>query len=199
MKLDDIAHTGRPWRLHALAHDFDLIDVWALPTPGGPGDLARLASIIAASDESLLSHPVVRTLFSVRMKLGTWLGWDTGLDAALHGWSLRDRLPRDLRDGPRGPEIMTLVPFPSVYLTNTEWVAECSSKLVHMVQHVGWIPDGSGGHRAQLATLVRPKSRLGRLYVRGISPIRRHVVSPVQVRTIARDWEERSQVWEMTR
>ena len=35
--LPDTAHTSRPWRIHELTRDFRLEDVWALPTPGGPG------------------------------------------------------------------------------------------------------------------------------------------------------------------
>lgn len=191
MRLDDTAHTSHPWRIHEMVDDFDLADVWALPTPGGPDDLARLARVIASTDESFLSNPLVRVLFSIRMKLGAWFGWDTAPDGAgTRVWSLRNRLPSDLRNGPRGPDVITLVPFPSVYLTDAEWVAECSSRSVHMVQHVGWVPDGSGGYRGQLATLVRPKSRFGRLYMRGIAPFRRYIVSPAQVRSIARDWEK---------
>jgi hypothetical protein len=32
-------HTFRPWRVHELARDLPLEDVWALPTPGGPDDV----------------------------------------------------------------------------------------------------------------------------------------------------------------
>jgi len=191
MRLDDAAHTGRPWRIHRIAEDFELADVWALPTPGGPGDLPRLAEQIAAGDESFLSNPAVRALFAVRLRVGSWLG----LDADSDGFGpdlppLRDRLPADLRSGPRGPDIRTVVPFPSVYLTDTEWVAECASRTVHMVQHVGWVPDGHGGHQGQLATLVKPRGRTGRLYMRGISPFRRLIVMPAQVRSIGRDWQQ---------
>jgi hypothetical protein len=38
MRLPDAAHTSRPWRIHELTPDFRIEDVWALPTPGGPGD-----------------------------------------------------------------------------------------------------------------------------------------------------------------
>lgn len=191
MRLDDAAHTSHPWRIHEIADDFDLADVWALPTSGGPDDLARLASQIASSDESFLSNGVVRILFSVRMKLGARFDRDTasaGIGTRVR--SLRERLPDDLRDGPRGPDVITFVPFPSVYLTDTEWVAECASRSVHLVQHVGWVPDGAGGYRGQLATLVRPRGQFGRLYMRGIAPFRRFIVMPAQVRSIGRDWQQ---------
>lgn len=189
MRLDDTAHTSRPWRIHEIAEDFELADVWALPTPGGPGDLERLAGQIAASDESFLSNPAVRALFAVRLKVGGLFGMDSSSDGFGAGLrSLRERLPEDLRSGPRGPDIVTLVPFPSVYLTDTEWVAECASRTVHMVQHVGWVPDGSGGYRGQMATLVKPRGRIGRPYMRVISPFRRFVIMPAQVKSIGRDW-----------
>jgi hypothetical protein len=40
MRLPETAHTSRPWRIHEVAGDFQVEDVWALPTPGGAGDLA---------------------------------------------------------------------------------------------------------------------------------------------------------------
>jgi hypothetical protein len=42
MRLPDTAHISRHWRIHELTRDFRLEDVWALPTPGGPGDFPRL-------------------------------------------------------------------------------------------------------------------------------------------------------------
>src|SRR5918995_1836455 len=36
VRLPNAAHTSRPWRIHELAPDFRLEDVWALPTPGRP-------------------------------------------------------------------------------------------------------------------------------------------------------------------
>jgi uncharacterized protein DUF2867 len=34
-RLPRTAHTSRPWRIHEVAGDFRLEDVWAMPTPGG--------------------------------------------------------------------------------------------------------------------------------------------------------------------
>src|SRR5215217_2599577 len=50
MRLPNTAHTSRPWRIHEIARDFRLEDVWALPTPGGPDDFPRLVRQIAAGD-----------------------------------------------------------------------------------------------------------------------------------------------------
>ena len=43
-RLPIAAHTSRPWRIHEITPDFEVEDVWALPTPGGPDDLRRLVS-----------------------------------------------------------------------------------------------------------------------------------------------------------
>jgi hypothetical protein len=48
MRLPNPAHTPRPWRIHELTSGFQLEDVWALPTPGGPDDFPRLVRLIAS-------------------------------------------------------------------------------------------------------------------------------------------------------
>src|SRR5213076_835324 len=60
MRLPNTAHTSRPWRIHELTGDFRLEDVWALPTPGGPDDFPRLVQMMASTDSSDTSSPVVR-------------------------------------------------------------------------------------------------------------------------------------------
>ena len=38
-RLPESAHTGRPWRIHDIAADFEVEDVWAFRTPdAGPDD-----------------------------------------------------------------------------------------------------------------------------------------------------------------
>jgi len=143
MRLPNTEHTCQPWRIHELTSDFRLEDVWALPTPGGPEDFARLVRQIASSGDgsARYTNPVVRTLFAIRWKLGALLGWDkpyAGIGARVP--SLRDRLPADLRDAPPGPDLH-VGPFRSVYLTEDEWVAEIANRTVHAVRHIGWVPD----------------------------------------------------------
>ncbi|MEO6712393.1 MAG: DUF2867 domain-containing protein [Mycobacteriales bacterium] len=188
MRLPNAAHTDRPWRLHTIASDFELEDVWALPTPGGPDDHARLVQQFASNDDEALSGVVVRTLFAIRWKLGALFGWDKpGAGVGTRVSSLRDRLPEDLRDGPRGPDLQA-VPFTSVYQTADEWVAESANGTVHALMHIGWVPDGAGGYRGQLAVLVKPNGVLGKIYLAAIKPIRRTLVYPVMVRSWGTTW-----------
>jgi hypothetical protein len=73
MRLPKTTHSYRPWRVHELTEDFELEDVWELPTPGGPDDLARLVRQFTSAG----GDPVVlRALFALRWKLGELFGWD---------------------------------------------------------------------------------------------------------------------------
>ncbi|AXK33462.1 DUF2867 domain-containing protein [Streptomyces armeniacus] len=189
MRLPRTAHTSRPWRIHEIAGDFRLEDVWALPTPGGPDDLGRLVRQFAEPDRAHVSKPVPRLLFAVRWKIGALLGWDKpGAGVGSRVPTLRDRLPADLRDGERGPDLSD-VPFTSVYLTQDEWVTETANRTVHGVMHISWVPDGAGGHRGQMAVLVRPNGRLGAAYMAAIKPFRYAAVYPALIRAIGRKWE----------
>ena len=196
MRLPKTAHTSRPWRVHELTEDFELEDVWKLPTPGGPDDLPRLVQLIASpGDDPFL----VRALFALRWKLGKLFGWDesgSGDGERVH--SLRERLPVDLLEAPRGPDLRA-VPgreapdgppiFSSLYQTHDEWATEFANKTVHSVMHIGWVPDDSGsGYHAQMAVLVKPNGRLGKAYMAAIKPFRYALVYPLLLRSLARQW-----------
>lgn len=191
MRLPCTAHTSRPWRIHELTRDFRIEDVWALPTPGGHDDFLRLVQGIATGDPSQGSSRAIRVLFSIRWKLGELLGWD-GPDAGLRSGvtTLRDRLPVDLREAPAGPDFDAL-PFTSLYLLDDEWAAEIANRTMHGVVHIGWVSDGTGGYRGQMAVLVKPNGRLGTAYMAAIRPFRHWIVYPTILRQIARSWRER--------
>ena len=92
----------------------------------------------------------------------------------------------DLREAP-GPDFDTL-PFTSLYLLEDEWAAEIVNRTVHGVMHVGWVGDGSGGFRGQMAVLVKPNGLLGAAYMAAIMPFRHLIVYPPLMREIGRDW-----------
>ncbi len=189
MRLPNTAHTSRPWRIHEVAPDFQVEDVWALPTPGGPDELPRLVSQIVSGDFPEGAPLVVRFLWEARWKIGALFGWDrddAGVGARV--MSLRDRLPRDLRDAPAGPDFGEF-PFTSVYQLENEFAAEMANRTVHTVMHIGWVPDGSGRYRGQMAVLVKPNGRFGAAYLAAIKPFRLLVVYPALLRLIEREWQ----------
>ncbi len=188
MKLPNTAHTSRPWRIHDIAPDFRIEDVWALPTPGGPDDFPRLVELGTSLDPAQSSSRAVSALFAIRWKIGGLLGWDdpdTGLDSRAP--TLRDRLPEDLRSGPSGPENPAL-PFSPLYVTDDELAAEIANKTMHGVLHLGWVPDGSGGYRGQMAVLVKPNGTFGKAYMAAIAPFRHRVVYPRMLREFGWAW-----------
>jgi Protein of unknown function (DUF2867) len=191
VKLPNSAHTSRPWRIHELTSDFRLEDVWALPTPGGPDDFQRLVEGFAAGDPSGESTGAARVLWAIRWKLGALLGWDrpaAGIGARVA--TLRERLPADLREAPRGPDFAA-APFTSLYLLDDEWAAEIANRTVHGVLHIGWVQHESGVHRGQMAVLVKPNGWLGTTYLAAIRPFRHLVVYPAMMRRIERAWMAR--------
>ncbi|MEV0298627.1 DUF2867 domain-containing protein [Nocardia sp. NPDC050710] len=193
MRIPNSVYTAQPWRIHEIAPDFTVEDVWALPTPGGPGELPRLVRLFATRDEDAGEAPgIYRILFAIRWKLGGLLGWDkpdTGVGTRVR--TLRDRLPDDLRDGPRGPDPDS-VPFTSIYQTDTEWAAEMANSTVHGVMHITWVPDGSGGYHGQMAVLVKPNGVFGKAYMAAILPFRYILVYPALMRMIGRSWKRQA-------
>jgi hypothetical protein len=144
--------------------------------------------MMAAGDPSQGSSRAVRSLFAIRWKLGELLGWDrpdSGLGSRVP--TLRDRLPVDLRDAPSGPDFDAL-PFISLYLLGDEWAAEIANRTMHGVMHMGWVPDGTGGYRGQMAVLVKPNGLLGSAYMAAIRPFRHLLVYPPMMRQIEREW-----------
>jgi hypothetical protein len=182
MRLPDTAQTSQPWRIHELVSDFELEDVWALPTPGGADDFPRLVELMTSFDPERASA-LVRVLFALRWKIGGLLGWDRE-DAGVGGrvGTLRTQVQAELRGGPDAP------PFRALYMTADEWAAEIANRTMHGVLHVGWVPDGAGGYRGQMAVYVKRNGRLGGLYMLAIRPFRHLIVYPQMLRELGRAW-----------
>jgi hypothetical protein len=192
--LSDTAHTSIPWRIHELAADFRLEDVWALPTPGTREDFPRLVRQFTSADPSRTLPPAARALWKLRMTLGELLGWDRpekGVGVATA--TLCDRLPDDLRTAPAGPAFDAL-PFTSLYMLEDEWAAEAANRTMHGVLHLGWVKDRAGGYRGQMAVLVKPNGLLGHVYMAAIRPFRHLIVYPALMRQIETTWRRTARV-----
>jgi hypothetical protein len=70
MRLPKTAHSSRAWRVHEFTGDFELEDVWQLPTPGGRDDLARLVQLAVSLSDGYEYPAVFRALFTLHSKLG---------------------------------------------------------------------------------------------------------------------------------
>ena len=188
MRLPNTAYISRPWRIHEIAPDFQLEDVWEFPGSVGPDDFPRAIELLAAYDTAESSSAAVRALFGLRWKLGALLGWDrpeAGLGSRVP--TLRDRLPADLREKP-GPEFASL-PFTPLYLTDDEFAAEVANRTIHGIMHIGQVPDGIGGYRLQGAVLVKPNGLFGDAYMAAIRPFRHLIVYPALMREAQDVWD----------
>jgi hypothetical protein len=193
MRLPNTEHVSRPWRIHEIAPDFRLEDVWEFPGRLGPDDFPRAIELLAAYDTAESSSAAVRTLFALRWKLGALLGWDSpeaGVGSRVP--TLCDRLPADLREKP-GPDFASL-PFTSLYLTDDEFAAEVANRTIQGILHIGQVPDATGGYRLQGAVLVRPNGLFGNAYMAAIRPFRHLIVYPALMREAREVWDAASAV-----
>ncbi len=190
VKLPKAAHTSQDWRIDEIVPDFRLEDVWALPTPGRAEEFGLLVEGFASADPLQNLSSAARSLWSLRWKLGELLGWDepdTGIGSRVT--TLRERLPEDLSAAP-GPKFTSL-PFTSLYLTDVEFAAEIANQTMHGVLHLGWVAEGSGAYRGQMAVYVKPNGFAGDAYMTAIKPFRYLIVYPQMLRAMERRWRER--------
>jgi hypothetical protein len=194
LRLRNAEHESHPWRIGEIAPDFRLEDVWALPVAGGPKDFATLLELMASLDPATEGPPVVRLLFAIRLQLGRRLGWDdTAEQLPIPGRSettLHARLPADLRGSAEDSRLRS-TSFTPLYRTDDEWVAELSNRTVHGLVQLVWIDNGDGSWRGQMAVYVKPRGRLGELYMAAIAPFRHRIVYPALMGQIGRAWDER--------
>jgi hypothetical protein len=194
MRLSNSEHESRPWRIHEIAPDFILEDVWALPVHGGAEDFGALLELMTSGDPASGKSLATRVLWRVRWQLGSWFGWDDAPGRlpipGTNATSLADRLPDDLRDTVTDLNFDSL-PFTPTYRTDVEFAAEISNQTVHGVMHLAWVDRGAGRYQGQMAVYVKPRGRLGRGYMALIAPFRHWIVYPALMRQIERTWNAR--------
>jgi hypothetical protein len=199
MRLPNAAHESRPWRIRDIAPDFTLEDVWALPVEGGAEDFETLLELAASLDPANAESGPARFLWRFRDRLGRW--FDLGRisaatdDAArklpipgTSETSLTGRLPDDLRNTAADVDFGSL-PFDPLYRTDVEFAAEVSNQTVHGVLHLGWVDQGEGRYRGEMAVYVKPRGRFGKGYMALIRPFRYWVVYPALMRQFERLWQ----------
>ncbi len=167
-------HLAQPWRVHAHARDFELLDVWRYPIEV-PDDvsLETIEAFLAKTQRELLSgRSPAALLFALRSKLGALFGWDDPESASRH-------------EGEIG--------FEPVYATPEEQLSQIENATVHALLHLGRVPSTKSDGRCwspQMAVYIRPRGLLGRIYMAAITPFRRWLVYPAMLRAAARAWPD---------
>jgi hypothetical protein len=194
MRLANSEHQAHDWRIDEIAPDFRLEDVWALPAQGSAEDFQVLLDVVASLDPTRAASRASRVLFSIRYAIGGWLGWDeTPQPLAIpedRETTLSARLPEDLRGSAAGVQLRTK-DFTPLYRTDVEWAAEISNRTVHAVMHLAWVECGDGRYRGQMGVYVKPRGRLGGVYMAAIAPFRHRIVYPALMREIDCAWRAR--------
>jgi hypothetical protein len=202
-RVPNSVHESRPWRIHEIAPDFTLEDVWALPVQGGAGDFPLLLELLASIDPADSDSRATRVLWQTRDRLGAWLGLgrirvpaagdaDAPADKlpipGTGETSLLDRLPDDLRNTAADEDFGSL-PFTPLYRTDVEAAAEVSNQTVHGVAHLAWVEQGGGRYQGQMAVYVKPRGLFGQAYMALIKPFRYWIVYPALMRQFERGWQ----------
>ena len=192
VRLPDTEHISRPWRIHEIAPDFRVEDVWAFPdSRRRAGRLPRHARGTACGRRARPEPTPGPIPVRSAVEAGRLLGWDDPDErVGARVPSLRDRLPPGLRETSAGEEVPN-TPFSTVCELHDEAAYELANKTVHDVLHLGWVGSDSGDHELRMAALVKPNGVFGRLYMAGITPFRYLIVYPALTRQWERAWRER--------
>ncbi len=196
MRISNAEHERHPWLIARIAPDFELLDAWALPAHGGADEFPALIGIVTALDPTGGRWSgATRALFSLRLRLGSWLGWDrpegTLPIPGRSETSLSARVPDGMRDTSTRATTVGGATFVPLYKTNDEWAAEISNRTVHGVLQLAWIDEGHGDHGGRLGVYVKPRGALGAAYMALIGPFRHLIVYPELMRQVERAWKAR--------
>jgi hypothetical protein len=198
MRVPNAVHLQQRWVISEIAHDFDLLDVWALPARGEPDEFHAFVETMASLDPSNAGSAASRMLFRTREILGRLLRWDqpdkTRPIPGCSETSLQMRVPRALRataDGLRVSDALRHAGARALFITDDEAALEIANDTVHGVLHFSLVRETDGLHRPHMAIYVKPHGLLGRLYLKAIAPFRHLIVYPALMRQIERAWSAR--------
>ena len=203
MRIPNAVHEAHPWRIHEIAPDFTVEDVWALPAHGDAGDFDTLVDVMVSLDFPSSTSLPTRALWSPAIFSD---GGSTSAGSRFRSTALR--MPQEDcryrgRTRPRSPTGCPRIcatrrtldlgstPFVPLYRTDDEYAAELSNRTVHAVLHLAWADQGEGRYQGQMAVYVKPRGLLGQGYMTFIKPFRYLVVYPALMRHIERAWARR--------
>jgi hypothetical protein len=189
MKIAPASHRERPWRVHTLAPDFQLLDVWQFDLAGRRADIKTLLACFWSSFAALSNSRLARA----RLRIGRTMGWD-GHDFSLAIPGCRETCVADrLSDADRAAsrarsDAPSPVPAPTVrtvYLFDREALYEASNDTIHLLLHIGLLDEN-----ATLAVYIKSRGLFSRFYMAAIEPFRRLFVYPAFTRLFEAAWKQ---------
>ena len=205
--LNKKTHYSHPWKVHEIAKDFELLDVWEFPILADKTRNQDFSFFMKVLQQP--SKPSIRSFFSIRsllarflVSLRVFLGGIFGLDKNVNSLpipscketSLKDRLfeedlERSLAESV-GEEDQGKFIWRTVYFYENEMLTELSNNTVHVLMHWGWIHKSGNYFTTQLAVYAKPRGNLGEFYMKLIMPFRHAVIYPVLMEEVKKKWEE---------
>lgn len=201
-------HYSYPWKVHEIAKDFELLDVWDFPILADKTQNQDFSLFLQVMQQP--SKPSVRSYFSIKsliarflVILRVFLGEAFGLDKNVNTLpipgcketSLKNRLSeqdikRSLAEAV-GEEDQEKFIWRTVYLYENEMLTELSNETVHALMHFGWVHKSENYCTAQLAVYAKPRGTTGEFYMKLIMPFRHAIIYPVLLEEVKNRWEKR--------
>ncbi|MEO6027618.1 MAG: DUF2867 domain-containing protein [Candidatus Binatia bacterium] len=212
MSADVAAHRARPWRVHTLAPDFELLDLWEVPLGADPAhgetfaEFLRVFATAGASTWPVYSmRPasladavhVARVggalaLIELRRVLGKVFALDSNREMPIPGRAEnRVRARLDAADHARDLGVLPAKvggTFEPVYAFADEALLEIANRTIHALLHLSWVEAAPGRRSVVLAVYVKSRGWQSRAYMALIKPFRHFVVYPAWIAHISRTW-----------
>jgi hypothetical protein len=198
-EIDPAVHRARPWRVHALARDFRLLDVWRIPIDADPARGERFQDFVRVFLENGVATDsrAANALFAIRFALGRLLRLEPrGERLPIPGateTSVAERLTPADRAADQGGEIVAPgapAEVRRIYVLAEEALLEISNRTIHGLLHLGWIDGEAGRKTVELAIYVKSRGLSSDAYMALIGPFRHAIVYPPWIRRICTRWAE---------
>jgi hypothetical protein len=200
MRVDPARHRAQPWRVHSLAPDFELLDVWEVPIRADPtrGEtFDRFFEIVW--ENGLDAGLAAKMLLSLRKSLGRFFRWDReehlipGSDERSVAERLSEADRSAILEPGRGPRATGIWPVRVIYRYQQEALLEpAPNATIAVLLHLGWVDTGEGRKTAELAVYIKSRGLRSRVYMSLIEPFRLLFVYPPWIARITRAWRERT-------
>ena len=199
-------HFSHPWKVHEIAKDFKLLDVWEFPIVGDKTknqDFSFFLKVMQQPPKNRVTsffsfrYLLARLLVFLRVYLGESFGLDKNVNSLPIPGSTEISIKERLSDE---DQIRSLVEsseegepkrgiWRTVYLYENEMLTELSNDTVHALMHFGWVHKSGNHYTVQLAVYEKSRGNFGEFYMKLIMPFRHVIVYPAMMDEVKKRWE----------